>query len=158
MNMSISIIYTKAYRPRTLVVHSAWKLPSWVLGTLWVGVLRTLKGPPPLLPFTPPSFGWLFLHSFFDFVLVPSFFGFWCQLGANLPPKMVPKSTKNRSKSRPTSIPTSILSSIQFFIDFGFVFCWFFNVRQALKPWFFENTPAIIVFFDFAASIHALSS
>ena len=105
------------YRPRTLVVHSAWKLSNVVPRTLWVGVLRTLKGHPPV-SFLSRTLAAPFYHSFFDIVLVPSFFGFWCQLGANLPPKTVPKSIRNRSKSRPTSIPTSILSSITFFIDF----------------------------------------
>ena len=61
----------------------------------------------------------LFFRPFFDLLLGPSFFRFWCQLGPNLPPNLAPKSTQNRAKRSPNPEPNSIIFSIPFFIDFG---------------------------------------
>ena len=57
------------------------------------------------------------LHRFFfDIILEPLFFEFWCQLGPNLGPNLGPKSTKNRSKSHPKSIQNRIIFLIAFLI------------------------------------------
>ena len=60
---------------------------------------------------------WLLNNHFFDLILEPSFFEFWCQLGPNLAPNLGPKSIKNRSKSHPKSIQNRIIFLIAFLID-----------------------------------------
>ena len=80
------------------------------------GGLGILRGRDPV---GPGLVACVFKHHFFDIVLGPSFFGFWCQLGPNLPPnlgtKSIQKSFQEGSKSQANL--HHILNA--FFTDFG---------------------------------------